>query len=86
MGKWLKWKLVHKDGLTFHQYRKKHKIKTKDGKTYDMSQPKEKYLWYEPVLIQDGYPCVYAHDYCVWSNNSGLYFLDAKEWHVIQKN
>ena len=78
--KWLKWKLIHKDGLTFNEYRIHNNIKLKDGTICDMSQPKTKYLWYEPLIFQSGYPCVYEHNYAYYCNSSVLHILDAKEW------
>lgn len=84
MGKWLRWKLVHKDGLTFNQYRLKNRIKLKGGSDMDMSEPKSDHTWYEPVIFQGGYPCIYRHDFSVWGNGCGLFILDAKEWSVVR--
>lgn len=83
MSKWNKWKLIHREtGMTFNQYRQKFKIKMKDGTINDMSHPKEKYMWYEPVLLQGGYPAVYNQNFSYYENASGLYFLDAKDWKI----
>lgn len=79
MSKWLKWKLVHKDGLTLKQYRQKHKVYDVEGReVLGISEGK-----CEPILLESGYPAI-LYDFGEWY---GPFFavLNAKDWYVVQK-
>lgn len=81
MGKWNKWKLIHKDGLTFKQYIQENKALIKCGKY-------ERYLDstdgpFEAVLLESGYPALVYGSGAWYGPFFGV--LDAKEWKVVMK-
>lgn len=75
-GKWLKWKLIHKEtGLSFNQYYRKNFINTPSG-SYNYKDCK-----LIPVLLQSGITAFYV-DQPYYPYMS---FLINKEWTVEQK-